>query len=235
MVAHDLYEFLERWAPVQVFWSSVFTAITAARAARRLRAREGAFHDSAILTEAAGFPLTAVQSVAFVWAALRGDVLSMLLFLWWGPGLIATVALVLLKKKRVMYRLRIPISWACKIAYLVYIAVFATMGMPQAIFAFSVWILNDQVEKAYLSEDADRTRRTTHDVWLFRVLYPAGLGVPWVVPVAFPVFFRVYGLALFALWIGGLAFVARRRKFRTLPEDPTLWRNILYAKPETYD
>src|SRR5207253_1537382 len=114
--------------------------------------------------------------------------------------------------------------------------VFAYLRMPQAIVAFSVWILNDQVEKAFLSEDADRTRRTTHDVWLFRVLYPAGLALPWIHAEGFSYlwFFRLYGVVLFALWIAGLVFVARRKKFQTMPTDPTLWRNIVYAKPETY-
>ena len=66
-------------------------------------------------------------------------------------GLVATVIAVTVFKgrgKALMFRLRTPISWACKISYLAYIAVFAWLRMPQAIFAFSVWILNDQVEKA---------------------------------------------------------------------------------------
>ena len=49
-----------------------------------------------------------------------------------------------------------------------------------ASFAFSVWIINDQYEKACMSLDADRLRRTFDDGWLFRLLYPAGLLIPWV-------------------------------------------------------
>ena len=134
------------------------------------------------------------------------------------------------------YPPRVAISWACKISYLVYMAVFARLHMAQTMFAFSVWILNDQVEKAFLSEDADRSRRTTHDFWILRLLYPAFLALPWIRPALFAFLwpFRLYGTALFALWAAGLAFVARRRRFFTMPEDPELLRNIVYAKPDTY-
>jgi hypothetical protein len=97
------------------------------------------------------------------------------------------------------------------------------------IFAFSVWIINDQYEKAFLSLDADRTRRTFHDRWLFRVLYPAGLLIPLIfAETPLRLFSIGYGLALLGMWISGLAYVARQGAFFHLPEDPSLLRNMVY-------
>jgi hypothetical protein len=235
-IARDLYLFLERGAPWQVFWSSLFTGITVVRAGRRLLRGAAAYKDSAVLNELAGLPLTLVQSVAFVWAAIRLDAASMLLFLWWGPGLLTTAAVLFIASRRGRKidwrRSSLWISLACKISYLVYMAVFAAMRMPQAMFAFSVWILNDQFEKSFLSLDADRTRRTAHDAWLFRMLYPAFLALPWIEGgFAFPWFSRIYGLVLFSLWIAGLVYVRRQGRFLALPNDPTLLRNIVYQGP----
>jgi hypothetical protein len=96
-------------------------------------------------------------------------------------------------------------------------------------FAFSVWIINDQYEKAFMSLDTDRTRRTFHDRWLFRVLYPAGLLVPvFFADTPLRLFSLCYGLILLGLWVAGLVFVARRGAFFALPEDPSLLRNMVY-------
>lgn len=65
-----------------------------------------------------------------------------------------------------------------------------------------------------MSQDADRTRRTFHDLWVPRVLYPAGLLTPWFA-TALPLrgLCLVYGMTLLGLWIAGLVFVARRGRF----------------------
>src|SRR5262249_22482133 len=140
--------------------------------------------DNAVLTELAGLPLTLLQSVCFVRAALALDWLAMLLFLWWGPGFLFVLAVVVrarLRCRRINWRpSRYLTSYLCKLYYLAYVAAFWYAGAPGILFAFSVWIINDQYEKAFLSLDADRTRRTFHDLWLFRILYPAGLLAPWL-------------------------------------------------------
>jgi len=99
------------------------------------------------------------------------------------------------------------------------------------LFAFSVWIINDQYEKAFMSSDADRLRRTFDDFWLFRVLYPAGLLAPYLFPgMPYRALFAAYGTALLAAWLLGTWFVWRKGLLRTLPDDASLLRNMIYFR-----
>jgi hypothetical protein len=226
-------EFLERASPVLILWSFGFTLIHSFRIVRRFWRRHGQVRDNALLTELAGLPLTLLQSVAFVIAALHGDGWSMLLFLWWGPGFLAVAALVIVahfRRRRIDWHpFRYLISYLCKFSYLAYMLVFFELHMPGIMFAFSVWIINDQYEKAWMSLDTDRTRRTFHDRWLFRVLYPAGLFIPLFFPATpLRLFSAIYGLTLLGLWLGGLAYVAREGQFFCVPKDPSLLRNMIY-------
>jgi hypothetical protein len=229
----EIYRFLERASPWLVLWSFAFTALHSLRIVHRLRRGLGKLPDNAALTELAGLPLTGLQSVAFVLAALHADWLSMLLFLWWGPGFVAVLTLVLIaraRRRRIDWHpYRYLISYLCKLYYLAYVVVFFLHDMPGMTFAFSVWIINDQYEKAFLSLDADRTRRTFHDRWLFRMLYPAGLLIPLFFPqTPWRPFSSAYGLILLGLWVAGLLYVARRGAFLKLPDDPSLLRNMVY-------
>jgi hypothetical protein len=232
-MAPEIYQFLERVSPALILWSFGFTLIHGLRIVRCLRRGLGQIPDNAPLTELAGLPLTILQSVAFVMAALHADWLSMLLFLWWGPGFVVVLGLVIvarLRQRRIDWHpFRYVISYLCKLYYLVYMVTFFLYHMPGMMFAFSVWIINDQYEKAFLSLDADRTRRTFHDRWLFRVLYPAGLLIPlFFAETPLRSFSIGYGLALLGLWIAGLVYVWRRGAFFRLPHDPSLLRNMVY-------
>lgn len=232
-MAPEIYQLLERLAPYLALWSCVFTLIHSVRIVRRIRTGVPKVPDNAVLTELAGLPVTLLQTVAFGMAVAYRDPLSMLLFLWWGPGFITVLAIVGIAKARKQridwHRVRYPISYACKFYYLAYLAAFLWQQMPGMIFAFSAWILNDQYEKAFMSLDADRTRRTFHDRWLFRICYPAGLLVPLFFPATpWRPFCAIYGLTLLALWGAGLAYVARKGAFLQLPEDPSLLRNMVY-------
>jgi hypothetical protein len=232
-MSSELYRFLENVSPLLILWSAGFTFIHGVRILRRLWCGLGKFRDNALLTELAGLPMTILQSVAFVLAALAGDWLSMLLFLWWGPGFVAVVLLLVvarLRQRRIdWHRYRYPISYLCKLTYLAYVAAFVLHETPGMLFAFSAWIINDQYEKAFMSLDADRTRRTFHDGWIFRLLYPAGLLIP-VFVAATPLrpFSVSYGLILLGLWGAGLVYVARRGEFFHLPDDSSLLRNMVY-------
>jgi hypothetical protein len=233
MLNRELFDFMERAAPWLVLWSFGFTCITTVRIARRVSRGVASVPDSAAYTELAGLPLTLLQSVCFAWAVWAGDWLSMLLFVWWGPGFIAVAVLVITAKRRAKpidwHKWRYAISFLCKGYYLAYVAAFLHMGTPLILFAFSVWIINDQYEKAFMSLDADRLRRTFDDYWLFRVLYPAGLLVPlfysatraqpWLV---------VYALLLLSLWLAGVIYVWRKGLLRQRPADTSLLRNMVY-------
>ena len=229
----EIYRFLEQASPVLVVWSCCFTLIHSVRIALRIGRGMHKVADNGTLTELSGLPLTLVQSVAFVMAVLHADWVSMLLFLWWGPGFVTVLGIVIVARVRQQridwHRYRYPISYLCKLYYLAYMVTFYLQHMPGMMFAFSVWIINDQYEKAFMSLDADRTRRTFHDRWLFRVLYPAGLLIPLFFPETPLWGFSIgYGLALLGLWLVGLVYVARHGEFFNLPEDPSLLPNMVY-------
>ncbi len=229
----DIYRFMEAASPWLVLWSFVFTIYTMVRTIRRLRRGAGAQPDNAVYTELAGLPLTALQPVCFVWAALTRDWWSMLLFLWWGPGFAGIIVAIVVSRLRGVtidwHPYRYVISVLCKGTYLAYVAVFLARSMPGMIFAFSVWIINDQCEKAWLSLDADRLRRTFEDGWLFRIAYAAGLLTPCVAPgMPNRPFAIVYGTGLALLWLGGILHVHRMGLLRRRPLDPSLLRNMVY-------
>jgi hypothetical protein len=228
-----VFSLLESSAPYLVFWSLVFSALTAIRVARRVRLGIDRVPDSAAYTELAGLPLTLLQSVCFGWAVWNGDWISMLLFLWWGPGFVLVAAAVIASKVRHdpidWHPWRLIISFLCKGYYLAYIAAFLFMQTPTILFAFSVWIINDQYEKAFMSSDADRFRRTFDDLWLFRALYPAGLLTPYFFPdMPYRALFAAYGTTLLGLWILGLFYIWRKGMLLQRPEDPSLLRNMVY-------
>lgn len=228
-----LFSFIETCAPYLVFWSLAFTVITSIRILRRIRRGIDQVPDSAVYTELAGLPLTLLQSVCFAYAVWLGDWLSMMLFLWWGPGFILIAFIVIRAKKRGnaidWHRWRLVISFLCKGYYLAYIAAFLAMKSPTMLFAFSVWIINDQYEKAFMSLDADRLRRTFDDYWLFRVLYPLGLLTPYFfVAMPYRLLFTIYGTVLLVAWLGGVFYVRSKGFLRQRPKDPSLLRNMVY-------
>ncbi len=191
--------------------------------------------DSMVFTEAIGLPLTFLQPIVFFKALLNFDWIGVIVTLWWGPGFLGVVLLVLwskLKKRKINWgNSGIYISWLCKLYYLLYIGLGFFWGMPKLIFALSAWIASDQIEKSFASLDADRARRTFHDFWLIRIMYPSFLFIPLV--FGLEPLFRIYGVALFALWASGLFSVYKKKEFMNLPEDPTLLRNMVYfRKPE---
>jgi hypothetical protein len=134
VINHDLYAFMERAAPFLVFWSFAFTLITSVRILLRVQTEIARVPDSMVFTELAGLPLTLLQPVCFVWAGLTKDVLSALLFLWWGPGFVAMAIAVIVAKSRGRtidwYPWRRLISYLCKGYYLAYAATFLALGMP---------------------------------------------------------------------------------------------------------
>jgi hypothetical protein len=228
-----IYSFMEAASPYLVLWSSAFTVLTTFRLVRRLRQGVERLPDSAAYTELAGLPLTLMPSVAFVWALATRDWRSALLFLWWGPGFVLTAVIFIRARKRGTpvnwYPVRYVIAYLCKGCYVAYMALFLWNGMPGMMFAFSVWIINDQYEKTVLSLDADRLRRTLDDHWLFRIAYPAGLLIPWIAPgTPNRVFALVYGTVLLVLWGAGISCVARKGMLRVRPPDLTLLRNMVY-------
>lgn len=227
-----ILQWMETYSPWILVWFGVFTCVNAGRILHRFMRKLPAAKDSAGYTELAGLPLTFLQPICFVKAVMIGSLPGMIFFMWWGPGFILTllaVGIARLRAKRIDWsRLATPISWACKIYYLIYIYAFYAFGLPTIAFTFSVWIINDQIEKLFMSLDADRTRRTFHDKWIPRLAYPLGLFIPIFCEVPYQPLLISYGLLLFFIWTAGLIFVYKKGKFFDLPDDPSLLRNMTY-------
>lgn len=188
--------------------------------------------DSMFFTEAIGLPLTFMQPVVFFKALIALDWLGMALTIWWGPGFLTVVFMVLwskLRKKKINWgHSGIYISWLCKLYYVAYVVCAMAWGMPKLIFALSAWIASDQIEKTFASLDADRTRRTLHDKWLTRIFYPSFLWAP--IMFSLELQFQIFGAVLFFGWVAGLFYVYRKGEFLNMPDDPTLLRNMTYFK-----
>ncbi|MBI3560346.1 MAG: hypothetical protein HY080_01320 [Gammaproteobacteria bacterium] len=190
--------------------------------------------DSMVFTEAIGLPLTFLQPVIFFKALVALDFTGVLLTVWWGLGFLTVVVMVLwskLTEHKIQWgNSGLYISWLCKIYYLVYIGVALAWDMPKLVFALSAWIASDQIEKSFASLDADRARRTFHDAWLIRIMYPILLFTPFFYDLA--LMYRIYGTILFIFWAFGIFLVYREREFMNLPDDPSLLRNMIYFRKQ---
>jgi hypothetical protein len=226
------FYWMESWMDGVLAWSMLFfivilvkIAVVKSRGIRKNR-------DSMFFTEAIGLPITFGQPVVFAKAMMAGDWFGMFVTLAWGPGFLFVVGLVLWSKasrKPIQWgNSGIFISWVCKLTYLVYFGLALWWDMPKLAFALSAWIASDQIEKTFASLDADRARRSFHDAWLVRVLYPAMLLSPWWTDMGWV--YTVFGSVLFLCWMAGLIYVWKRGEFMNLPDDPTLLRNMLYFR-----
>lgn len=231
----ELYHALDRFAAPILAWVAFWAAWTVAKTALRVLGLPVRFTRHMILTELPGLPLMLLNSVGFVLALRAHDWLSAALFAWWGPGYLVVVALVLTRGKRLDWS---PwgeaTSWGCKLSYLALMAVRGHQGLWTLPFAYSVWIMGDQVRLAWFDGNADRTRRTTEDGWLPRVLYPALLTLPCLTAIPGGWLSAALGLAILALWAGGIRRTLQTGSFWRRPDPRTSdnLRDIVYlARP----
>ncbi|MGE0706853.1 MAG: hypothetical protein AB7N76_06575 [Planctomycetota bacterium] len=222
-----IYRTLDAFGPWILAWLALPSLWTLAKTALRAAGREVSMSEHTIVTELPGLPLMLLHTVGFLLALWYRDPLSALLFAWWGPGYLATVALVL-SKRPVDWRPAAPwTSYGCKLSYVAFMALYAVHGCWTLPFAFSVWIMSDQVRLAWFTGNADRTRRTCEDLWLPRVFYPGLLLLPLFVALprvpAVPA--AALGLSILAAWVAGLVRVARAGTFWRQP-DPSVSHNL---------
>ncbi len=229
------FQFLESSAIWFVVWSFIFSILAIYRIFRVFALGLPEAADGPIATELAGLPLTFAHVVAFYLAALESDFLTMLVFLWWGPGFVSIVIFYLAAKSRKYtidwYPWRKLIAWACKLNYWAIVIIMAYKGMWLMTFAYSVWIVNDQIVRLFLAADADRLRRTLDDLWLPRLAYPLGLLIPLFFDLPARLWLICYATILITLWCVGVVRVVSLRKLRDRPSDSELLRNMIYFKP----
>ena len=232
MLNREIYVFMESLAPYLSGWVFFFTLINLGKIGARLKKSGSAQSHNTFFVEAAGIPLTLLHTVCFVKSIFLQDWLSMLLFVWWGPGFLYVATLYLSRSKQQKsinwHPYKRIICWLCKLNYLLFALVYWHFECYAIIFVFSVWIINDQVMMAWLSDDADRSRRTFHDGWAVRLCYPLALFIPFFFAIPGAWFWQCYGLFLFVLWTAGIYRVYRSSKFMDVPNDQGLLRNMIY-------
>ena len=231
----EAFQLFGRAAPVIVIWLMGFVALTVVALIRRaLAGRTDVYRDSLVGGELPGILLVLMHSAAFGYALWLGDWLAVLLFAWWGPGFLVVAGLVLAKRPVDWKRIAVFTSVACKLLYVALVAAFFVHGVLLPIYAYSLWIVHDQVRLTWLQHNADRTRRLVEDKWLPRVGYPAFLALPIFVedlPLRVPCL--VAGAIVGGLWVVGLVRVVRRGGFHRRPGSFTEnLRDIIYLRSQ---
>lgn len=234
----EIYTFMESNSYWLSWWILGFTLINLIKICQRFLKKEEAGSQNTFYVEAAGIPLVLLHSVCFVKSLSSLDFVSILLFAWWGPGFLIIATLYIQKMREGAHlkwgKTRNLIAWICKVNYLIFAVIYWKLGCYGMLFVFSIWIINDQVMMAWLSDDADRFRRTFHDFWVIRLLYPVGLSLPLFFPESFMYaqIWAAYGSGLFLIWLVGITRLYRQKKFMQLPKDQGLLRNMTYFKDE---
>lgn len=233
MINKQVYEIFAQATPFLMIWLTVFFILTLARILKSKITHDGTATYSPILSELPGLPLTLLHTVAFVKAMMLQDWVSALLFIWWGPGFILTAAVVIYCKVTNTAFNWAPFgritSYLCKVNYVLFMLVYYYLDMPLLMFIFSVWIVTDQINLAWFSNNADRTRRTFEDYWILRLLYIGLLSVPMLWPeTPYRIWLITLGLAVFSLWLAAIHKVYRSGLFLQRPQGSSFLRNIVY-------
>jgi hypothetical protein len=226
-----VYRLFDQACPVILVWLMAFLALTVgALLWRAWTGRDDRHRDSMIGGELPGILLVLMHSVCFGYSLYLRDWLSALVFLWWGPGFLVIAILVLLRRPVPWRRLARATSVACKLLYLVLVALFLHYGYLAPVFAYSLWIMHDQVRLAWLQRNADRTRRLTEDWWFPRIAYPAFLAIPFFSSqIPWHGACVVAASIIYVLWLWGLGRLITWRTFFRRPESCTdNLRDIVY-------
>lgn len=234
----QVYQLFDGATPVMVVWLGVFVALTLVQILLAAVRGTGSERNRVVSSEVSGFPLIAMHTVCFVYAVWLGDWLSAILFGWWGPGFVYFAYVVVSSKLR-----KVSVDWsrhgrwtsiACKLYYVVLVAVLYYHDAYGPIFCYSLWIMNDQVALAWLQQNADRTRRVSEDVWVLRIAYPVLLALP-LLDQDFPLraFASVLAIVTAGAWIAGLYRVVMKFEFARRPSSYTdNLRDIVYLKEQ---
>tara|TARA_R110002110_G_C13469307_1_gene719842 strand:- start:10241 stop:10975 length:735 start_codon:yes stop_codon:yes gene_type:complete len=238
-IDESIYHWMNSLAPYLNLWVACFFVLTLSKILVQIFMPSKYFSYGSILSELPGLPLTLLHTVCFVKAMISLDIISMILFVWWGPGFILTAILVMYIKIR-----KIDFDWkpfglvtsvACKINYLLFVLIYAYYGCYEILLAFSVWIIHDQINLAWFCENADRTRRLFEDFWLIRLAYIVFLFVPFVFDMPFRLESASLGVLLFIMWCLAIIKVVKAENFHHRPSHKDFLRNIIYLSSKYVD
>ena len=89
--------------------------------------------------------------------------------------------------------------------------------------------MHDQVKLAWLKNNADRTRRFFEDYFIFRLGYPLGLLIPFVIKDFYLQNMSMcVSTGILVLWIGGIIRLVKAGKFFDKPKIEGFGRDIVY-------
>ena len=229
----DIYHFFESISPFLNYWLAFFFSFTLIRLSIFILTKEKISIYNSMIGEAAGILLILVHTICFFMAIYAKDIISIILFLWWGPGFLVTALLLLLSKRKI-----INFNWAlygritsiaCKISYIIFMAIYFYLNDWSIIYTFSFWIVHDQINLAWFCTNADRTRRTFEDFFLIRLLYLGGLFIPFFIKIPNSQIFQPISILLFILWIFSIGRLINRGVFFNRPSGKGAFlRDIIY-------
>ena len=227
----EVYHLFARACPYILIWLMGFLALTIfTLMVRAYRKQENIHRDTMVGGELPGIPLVLMHSVCFGYSCFLHDWLSALIFGWWGPGFLVIATLVVAKRQVNWQKIARATSVTCKLNYLLLVGLFFNYGDYAPIFAYSLWIMHDQVRLAWLQHNADRTRRVFEDGWIPRICYPLFLFIPFV-DSNFPFRWVCAAAASMVciLWLWGLLRLIKAGFFREKPQSFTAnLRDIVY-------
>lgn len=234
----DIYHYFEKASPYINIWIGVFFAFTLVRLTLFLLTQKRVKIYNTLISESTGVILVLNHTVCFFMAIMAQDLFSCLLYAWWGPGFIVTAIAVVLEKRKLLKinwaRYGLITSIACKLCYVIFIAIYAWLGCYSIIFSFSIWIVNDQINLAWFCDNADRTRRTLEDYWILRVLYVGGLFVPLFLPIPHASYLGILGVSAFLVWAISLVRLIRNGTLRIRPQgNSNFLREIVYLSTDS--
>jgi len=229
----DIYHFFESVSPFLNYWLTFFFAFTLIRVSIFIITKEKISIYNSMIGEAAGILLILVHTLCFFMAIYAKDIISTILFLWWGPGFLVTALILVLSKRKI-----INFNWAlygkitsiaCKISYIIFMAIYFFLNDWSIIYTFSFWIIHDQINLAWFCTNADRTRRTFEDFFFIRLLYIGGLLIPFFIKIPNSQILQPISIVLFTLWIFSIIRLIKKGVFLDKPSgEGAFLRDIIY-------
>ena len=229
----DIYHFFESISPFLNYWLTFFFAFTLIRLSIFIITKEKISIYNSMIGEAAGILLILVHTLCFFMAIYAKDIISTILFLWWGPGFLVTALILLLSKRKI-----INFNWAlygkitsiaCKISYIIFMAIYFFLNDWSIIYTFSFWIIHDQINLAWFCTNADRTRRTFEDFFFIRLLYIGGLLIPFFIKIPNSQILQPISILLLTLWIFSMIRLIKKGVFLDKPSgEGAFLRDIIY-------
>jgi hypothetical protein len=226
----EIYSSFDQATPYLIAWITLFYFETLYKIFSMIFFKKSYRHFG-IKSELPGIPLTLMHTYVWVLSIINFDLITCLLFTWWGPGFLICAYIFLFIKDFNWPKYGKITSFLCKAHYLIYICLFFYFKTYGLVFVFSVWIIQDQICLIWFEKNADRARRLTEDKWFIRFLYPLCLFTPFVFTMRYQLAYQILGTALFLTWALSIAKILKDKNFYDRPKSyKEFLRNIVYAK-----